>query len=415
VKAIDYNRDGKLDLFVSGRVDPWHYPRPVSSCILRNDSKNGRVKFTDVTASVAKDLQNIGMVSDAVFSDFNNDGWPDLILTGEWMPVTFLQNDHGVFKNVTANTGIGDNLGWWNSITAGDFNHDGKIDYIVGNTGLNTFYKASDKYPVYITAKDFDNNGTYDAFPSLFLKDRDGGMKEFPANTRDDIIKQMTGMRMKYQDYKSYAAATMDSVITPEMRKGAIRLKINTLQSCYLENLGNGKFKMEPLPVEAQASQVDGMVADDFDGDGNLDVIISGNDFGTEVGTGRYDALNGLLLKGDGKGNFKPLTILQSGIYIPGDGKALVKLMGANGKYLLAASQNRGPLKIFSLKKAVKTVRLEPLDTYAIITYKTGKTDKQEFYYGTSYLSQSGRFLVIDSTMKSVEITNSLGKTRSVL
>jgi len=222
-------------------------------------------------------------------------------------------------------------------------------------------------------------------------------------------------MRMKYQDYKSYAAATMDSVITPEMRKGAIRLKINTLQSCYLENLGNGKFKMEPLPVEAQASQVDGMVADDFDGDGNLDVIISGNDFGTEVGTGRYDALNGLLLKGDGKGNFKPLTILQSGIYIPGDGKALVKLMGANGKYLLAASQNRGPLKIFSLKKAVKTVRLEPLDTYAIITYKTGKTDKQEFYYGTSYLSQSGRFLVIDSTMKSVEITNSLGKTRSVL
>jgi len=414
VKAIDYNKDGKLDLFVSGRVDPWHYPRPVSSSILRNDSKNGQVKFTDVTASVAKDLQNIGMVSDAVFSDFNNDGWPDLILTGEWMPVTFLENDHGVFRNVTANTGISDKLGWWNSITAGDFNHDGKIDYIVGNTGLNTFYKASDKYPVYITAKDFDNNGTYDAFPSLFLKDKDGDMQEFPANTRDDIIKQMTGMRMKYPNYKSYAVATMDSVITPEMRKGAIRLKINTLQSCYLENLGNGKFKMEPLPIEAQISQVDGMVVDDFDGDGNLDVAISGNDFGTEVGTGRYDAFNGLLLKGDGKGNFKPLTILQSGIYIPGDGKGLVKLMGAKDKYLMAAVQNRGPLKIYSLKKAVKTIQLEPLDEYALITYKTGKTGKQEFYYGTSYLSQSGRFLVVDSTMKSVVITNSLGKKRSV-
>jgi len=191
-------------------------------------------------------------------------------------------------------------------------------------------------------------------------------------------------------------------------------LKINTLQSCYLENLGNGKFKMEPLPIEAQISQVDGMVVDDFDGDGNLDVAISGNDFGTEVGTGRYDAFNGLLLKGDGKGNFKPLTILQSGIYIPGDGKGLVKLMGAKDKYLMAAVQNRGPLKIYSLKKAVKTIQLEPLDEYALITYKTGKTGKQEFYYGTSYLSQSGRFLVVDSTMKSVVITNSLGKKRSV-
>jgi hypothetical protein len=414
VKAVDYNRDGKLDLFVSGRVDPWNYPKPVSSCILRNDSKNGKVKFTDVTPAVAKDLLNIGMISDAVFSDFDNDGWPDLILTGEWMPVTFLKNDHGVFKNVTAGTGIGNKPGWWNSIVAGDFNHDGKIDYIVGNTGLNTLYKASDKYPVYITAKDFDNNGSYDAFVSLFMKDKDGEMKEFPANTRDDIIKQMIGMRVKFKDYKSYAVATMDSVITPEMRKGAIRLNINTTQSCFLENLGNGKFKMTPLPVEAQTSQLDGMVVDDFDGDGNLDVAISGNDFGTEVGTGRYDAFNGLLLKGDGKGNFKPLTIQQSGIYIPGDGKAIVKLMGAKGNYLLAASQNKGPLKIFSLKKAVKTVRLEPLDTYAIITYKSGRTQKQEFYYGTSFLSQSARFLTVDGMMKSVEITNSLGKKRSV-
>jgi hypothetical protein len=206
----------------------------------------------------------------------------------------------------------------------------------------------------------------------------------------------------------------MDSVITPEMRKGAIRLKINTVQSCYLENLGNGKFKMEPLPVEAQTSQIDGMVVDDFDGDGNLDVAMSGNDFGTQIGVGRYDAFNGLLLKGDGEGNFKPLTILQSGIYIPGDGKALVKLMGANGKYLVAASQNKGPLKIFNLKKDLKTVRLEPLDAYATITCKNGRTYRQEFYYGTSFLSQSGRFLVIDDTMKSVQITNSLGEKRNV-
>ncbi|WP_259066709.1 VCBS repeat-containing protein [Mucilaginibacter sp. X4EP1] len=414
VKAIDYNRDGKLDLFVSGRVEPWNYPKPVSSIILRNDSKDDHIKFTDVTASVAKDLKNVGLVCDAIFTDFDNDGWPDLILTGEWMPITFLKNDHGVFKNVTDNTGIGDKYGWWNSIVAGDFNHDGKMDYIVGNTGLNTFYKASDQYPMYITAKDFDNNGSYDAFPSIFLKDKEGNLQEFPVNTRDDIIKQMIGMRVKFQNYKSFAVATMDSVITPEMRKGAIRLKANMLQSCYLQNCGNGKFTLTPLPIEAQISQLNGMVVDDFDGDGNLDVAISGNDYGTDVTTGRYDAFNGLILKGDGKGHFNPLTLQQSGVYIPGDGKALVKLQGANGNYLLAASQNKDALKVFELKRSVQTIKLQPLDVYATIKYKNGKTEKQEFYNGTSFLSQSGRFFNVDKTMASVTITDSYGHSREI-
>ena len=414
VKAADYNKDGKPDLFVSGRVDPWNYPKPVSSFILRNDSKKGHIKFTDVTPSVAKDLQNIGMVCDAIFTDFDNDGWPDLILTGEWMPVTFLKNDHGRFKDVTGNTGISNKLGWWNSISAGDFRHTGRTDYVVGNMGSNTFYKGTDKYPAYITAKDFDNNGSYDAFPSLFIKDKDGKMKEFPAQNRDDIIKQMIGMRAKFQNYKSFAVATMDSVITPEMRKGAIRLKANTNQSCYLRNDGNGKFTMIPLPVEAQISQLNGMVVDDFDGDGNLDIALNGNDYGTEVNTGRYDALNGLVLKGDGKGNFKALSILQSGIYIPGDGKALVKLMGAKGNYLLAATQNKDVMKIFELKRPVNIVKSRPADRYAIIKYKNGKTGKQEFYYGTSFLSQSGRFLNINKTMESVMIVDNYGRKRTI-
>jgi hypothetical protein len=414
VKAIDYNKDGRLDLFVSGRVEPWSYPKPVSSFILRNDSRDGHVKFTDVSTTVAKDLKNIGLVCDATFTDFDNDGWPDLILTGEWMPLTFLKNNKGVFKNVTGNTGLSNKLGWWNTITAGDFNHDGRIDYIVGNTGTNTFYKASDEYPVYITAKDFDHNDSYDAFPSVFLKDKEGVMREYPAQTRDDIVKQMIGMRVKFQNYKSFAEATMDSVLTPDMRKGALRLKANMLQSCFIRNDGNGKFTMIPLPIEAQVSQLCGMTVDDFDGDGNLDVMINGNDYGTEVTTGRYDAFNGLMLKGDGKGNFKPLTILQSGVYLPGDGRALVKLRGANGNYLLAASQNKDFMKVFELKRAVRTVSLQPLDMFAIVKYKNGKTSKIEFYNGTSFLSQSGRFFNIDRSMESVKITDNVGKVRNM-
>ncbi|AMR33757.1 RNA-binding protein [Mucilaginibacter sp. PAMC 26640] len=414
VKAVDYDKNGSLDLFVSGRVEPWNYPKPVSSFILRNDSKNGQIKFTDATPVAARGLNKIGLVCDATFTDYDNDGWPDLVITGEWMPVTFLKNDHGVFKNQTGNTGVADKLGWWNTIAGGDFDHDGDIDYIVGNTGTNTFYKASDKYPIYITAKDFDNNGSYDAIPSVFLKDKEGVLQEFPAQTRDDIIKQMISMRIKYQNYKSFAVSTMDSVLTPEMRKGAIRLKANMLGSVYLRNDGKGKFTMIPLPAEAQLSQLSGIVIDDFDGDGNLDVLLNGNDFGTEVTTGRYDAFNGLLLKGNGKGGFKPLSIMQSGIYIPGDGKALVKLRSAKGRYLIAATQYKDAMKVFELKRQVKTFKLLPADMFATIKYKNGTSAKQEFYNGQSFLSQSARFFNIDASMQSVTITDNVGHKRDI-
>ncbi len=414
VRAFDYNKDGKLDLFVSGRVDPGHYPKPVSSCILRNDSKDGVAHFTDVTNQVAPELKNIGLICDALFTDFDGDGQTDLILSGEWMPVTFLKNVNGKFKNVTASSGVADKTGWWNSIVAGDFRHTGRTDYIIGNVGLNTLYQASDKYPVYVTAKDFDGNGNYDAVPSYFLPDKDGMMKEFPVFGRDDMIKEMISTKRRFSSYKSFATATMDSIITPAMRKDALRLKANMLQSCYLRNDGNGKFTMIPLPLQAQVSVLNGMIADDFDGDGNLDVLINGNDYGTDVSVGRYDALNGLLLKGDGKGNFHPLSIMQSGIYIPGDGKALVKLEGASGKYLAAASQNKDSVKLFELNKKVHIIKVNPDDISAVIHYKDSSIQKQEFYYGTSFLSQSARFINANENVSSIVITNSKGEKRSV-
>ncbi|MEP6464800.1 MAG: FG-GAP-like repeat-containing protein [Parafilimonas sp.] len=416
VRAVDYDKDGDLDLFVAGRVDPWNYPKPVSSLILRNDSKNGLIKFTDVTKTVAPSLLNIGLVCDAVFSDFNNDGWPDLILAGEWMPITFLENDKGVFKNVTSTTGVANQIGWWNTIAAGDFDNDGDIDYIVGNAGLNTFYKASDKYPVSVYAKDFNNDGSYDAITSVYIPDNnhDENVKEFPASSRDELIKQMITMRRKYEDYKSYATATMDSVLSPDDRKGAIIYHANNLASCYVRNDGNGKFSLQKLPAQAQLSMLCGMAVSDFNGDGNLDVVINGNDYGTEVGTGRYDALNGLMLKGDGKGNFTPLSIMQSGIFIPGNGKSLVQLRNNKNECLLAAGENRGPVRVFKLKQNNNCIPVKPGDEYAIINLRNGQKRKQEFYYGVSYLSQSSRFIHIDKSIRSVQIFNNKNESRII-
>ncbi len=415
VKSIDYNRDGKPDLFVSGRVEPWQYPKPVSSFIFRNDTKNGQVKFTDVTAEVAPDLLHIGMVCDALFTDFDNDNQLDLVLTGEWMPVTFLKNTNGKFKNITSTTGISGQTGLWNSIVAGDFRHTGRNDYIVGNIGLNTLYQASEEHPVYITAKDFENNGGYVAIPSLFLPDTKGGLSEFPAVGRDEIIDRIPSLKKRYDTYKPFATATMSDIFPAAMMKDAQRLKANTLQSCYIRNDGGGKFTMIPLPKAAQVSALNGMIADDFDGDGNLDVLMNGNDYGTEVSIGRFDALNGLLLKGDGKGSFQPLSILQSGVYIPGNGKALVKLAYGKGKYLVAGSQYKDALKVFQLRRPVKTIGLHPTDQYAIIQYKNGTAEKKEFYYGTSFLSQSARFINVDSTMANLVITSTIGQSRQVV
>jgi hypothetical protein len=226
---------------------------------------------------------------------------------------------------------------------------------------------------------------------------------------RDDVIKQMIGMRSKFQNYKSFASATIDQLFSKDQLKNALVLRANNFNSSYLRNDGNNKFTLIPLPAQAEISAITGMTVEDYDGDGNLDVILNGNDYGTEVSVGRYDALNGLFLKGDGKGGFSPLSIAESGIYIPGNGKALVGLRGKNNNYLLAAGQNRGPLKVFTLKRKLHFVPLHPDDVTGVLTYRNGLSRKVEFYYGSSFLSQSGRFLKTDESMKSVTILNYAG------
>lgn len=417
VRASDYDRDGDLDLFIAGRVEPHAYPKPASSFIYRNDSNNGKILFTDVTKSIAPALINIGLTCDAVFTDFNNDGWQDMVLAGEWMSIKFFVNKNGRFTDITKNSGIDNNIGWWNSITPGDFDNDGDIDYIAGNVGLNSFYRASKDRPVSIRANDFDSNGSYDAVPSLFLLatlNKDAPWLEYPAHGRDDLIKQIISTRIKYQNYNLFANTTIDSLIPENKMKGALKLSANYMASAYLQNDGKGHFRMKELPSAAQVSVLNGMVADDFDNDGNLDVCLNTNDYGTDPTMGRYDALNGLVLKGDGKGGFKPLSILQSGIFISGNGKGLSRLRGADNSYLVAATQNRGPIQIYKSKKDIHILTANPDDQYAELTLINGKKRKVECYYGASFLSQSSRFFAVNNKVKSCIITNSKGKARSV-
>ncbi|MEJ0102615.1 MAG: VCBS repeat-containing protein [Bacteroidota bacterium] len=413
VKAVDFDNDGDLDIFIGGRVSPGRYPEPVSSFIYRNDSKNGVIKFTDVTNEVAKELKNIGLVCDALWTDFDNDGWVDLILAGEWMPVTFLKNKNGKFENITALSGVQNETGWWNSIAGGDFDNDGDIDYVIGNLGENSFYRASTEYPVSIYAKDFDNNKSYDAISTVFLKDLQGNKKEYTAQNRDDVMEQLPVLKKRFLTYKSFAETDFNHLFTKEQLKDAIALHATNFKSCFLKNTGNGKFEMIPLPAMAQLAPLYGMIADDFNDDGNLDIAVCGNDFGTEVTNGRYDAMNGLLLLGNGKGNFTAQTILQSGLFIPGDARALIKLKSADNKYLIASSQNKGPLKIFRQNTTnQKLISFQPDDKSAIITLQNGLTRKEEFYQGNSFLSQSSPFISINPFVKKAEIINNKGQKR---
>jgi len=411
VKACDFDKDGDMDLFIGGRVDPWKYPKPVSSFIYRNDAKDGIVKFTDVTAAVAPVLKNIGMVCDALWTDFDNDGWADLLIAGEWMPLKFLKNEKGKFNDITSSTGISDKTGWWNSLAACDFDNDGYMDYVAGNLGENSFLKASEKYPVSVYAKDFNNNGsTWQCIPARYIVDRDGKMKEFPVDGRDEIVDHMPFIKKNFLTYKEFASATVDKLFSDEQKKDMLKYTATWFKSSIIRNNGNGSFIMEELPAIAQLSCVYGMVVEDFDGDGNLDICLNTNDFGTIPSLGRYDALNGLMLKGNGQGDFVPLSIQQSGLFIPGNGRAFCMLAAAGGSPLFAASQNRGDLKLFRLKTGFTLVPVPAKAVAAELLLSGNKKRKVEFPFGSSFLSQSSKTVLNTKAVKQITWIGSDGR-----
>jgi len=330
------------------------------------------------------------------------------------MPITILKNNKGKFEPASQTGALSGKLGWWTSITSGDFDNDGDIDYMAGNLGLNTLMQASDGEPVSIYAKDFNNDGFFDAIPTVYFPDKDGNKKEFVFNTRDDVAKQIIQTRQRFQNYAKFSDATINEILKPEEMKDALVLRANWMKSSYIENKGEGIFDVRELPIQAQFAPIFGMVTEDFDQDGNLDVLIAGNDYGTELLVGRHDAMHGLLLKGDGKGNFTTILPENSGYCVGGDAKSLVRLASANGEMLLVASQNRNDLKFFSYKKPVKRVALAPDETTVLLQLKGGKIRKEEIGYGTSFLSQSSHSLVLPDNVESAEIIANTGKKRRV-
>ena len=406
VVAADYDGDGYLDLFVGGGIVPGFYPQTPASYILRNDHG----KFSDVTDMVAPGLRKIGMVTSALWTDIDNDGKPDLIVVGEWMPISIFHNENGKLVNITSKSELKNSEGWWTSIVSGDFDNDGDIDYIVGNWGVNTPYKASVKEPMRVCFNDFYHNGSIEPIISYY---EDG--VNYPIASWDDLIGQIPSLRKKLPTYASYAAVSMDKLLSILDKKGMQTLKCKTLHSVYLENMGNGKFVVKDLPIQAQFAPIFGMLAEDVNHDGNLDLIAVGNFYGTDVVVGRYDASTGLVLLGDGKGNFKPVNISETGFIADKDSRAIGRIEMANKTSLLLITQNSDSLKIFKEQSAGKMDRIYPKqnEASAIIFFKNGMKRKMELSFGNSYLSQSSRSIIISKDIKHIELYKSGGvKTR---
>ncbi len=416
VRAADFDKDGDLDLFVGGRLIPFEYPKPATSYILVNDSKDGEIKFS-IGKEVAPFLEDFGMVTDALWTDFDNDSWVDLVIAGEWMPLTFLRNNKGIFENVTGKSGIQNKIGWWNSLASGDFDGDGDIDYLAGNLGKNSLFNISEEYPIRVYGADFDGDKRFDVVPTVYLKNFKGEMQEVPYFGKGDMVKQLTDINVQFGKFSEFGQATIHEIFTPEQLDSAISYEANYMMTSYIENLGNGQFSIIPLPLECQVAPVYGMLAEDFNGDGYLDVLMVGNDFGIEVLQGRMDAFKGLFLKGNGKGGFNVEKFSESGFYVPGDAKALTYVLDEDGGYKVIATQNREKLKIFKMKsvdETSKVLNLEKNDCLIQFEHPDGNKIIREIYYGHSFLSQSSRRILIPSDISLVEITNFTGEKRVV-
>ncbi len=344
VIAADYDKDGDTDLFIPGRITPGYYPFPPRSYLLRND--NGF--FTDVTESSAPDLMGPGLITDARFADMDGDGDDDLVLAGEWLPVSVYINDNGRFTNATERASLGKTNGWWYSLAVADIDNDGDLDIVAGNLGHNAKYHASAEEPFHVYCADFDNSGTYDIVLAMHQDER-----MLPVRGRECSSEQMPFIKQKFPTYQQFAEADLQTVYTDEALSNALHLQAYELASCVFINNGGLQFSKQYLPMEAQISPVNNIVIYDLNEDGNQDIILSGNNYDVEVETVRYDAGVGLVLLGNGSGGFKSIPPYQSGLFTPWNVRDVKVITTVKEKKLLI-STNNGAVQRFSFNSPTK-------------------------------------------------------------
>ena len=334
----DYDGDGDLDLFIGGRLVPKNWPLTPRSVVLQND----KGKFTDVTSQVAGAFERCGMVTDLAWSDLNGDGQKELVVVGEWMPVSIFQLKNNKLEDVTGQFGLANTNGLWNRLALADLDKDGDMDLVTGNLGLNTRFAASAEAPFLCYAKDFDNNGTLDPIVAYM---EDG--KIYPLMQKEVLVKQMPILKKKFLYSKDYANATISDLWPEKDLKAGLKLSCYQLETCWWENQG-GKFVRHSLPVQTQIAPVQGIICEDFNADGNVDLLMAGNKYGFEVETNPCDAGNGTLLLGDGKGNFTWLDNTISGFWAMREARDLAMLRGAGGKRIIVVANNNSKVQIFN-------------------------------------------------------------------
>jgi hypothetical protein len=337
VVASDFDGDGDQDLFVGGRVVPWNYGKNPESLLLQND---GTGRFTDVTDEVAPELREVGMVTDAVWADATDNGRNDLIVVGEWMPITVFKNT-GERLHRAEVEGLAKSHGWWNRIAAADFDDDGNTDFVAGNLGRNTRLNADPDRPVSLYVNDFDRDGSFEPVLTRHWQE-----KEVPFVLRDRLVEAIPPLKAKVSSHEAYAEASISDLFTDRQLETAETKQVHTFSTVYIENEGEGSFSVHPLPFKAQLSPTYGIFPTDANGDGYLDVLLGGNLHGVPPNIGRLDASYGPVLRGDGNGDFTAVPTRESGFQLTGEVRDMETIETARSRLLLVV-KNDGPLQVF--------------------------------------------------------------------
>ena len=336
IALIDFDNDGRRDIFIGGRCVPGQYGIAPSSALIRN---NGSGKFTDVTQKSGSVLEGLGMVTDAKAADIDSDGREELVLVGDWMPVMVLKCLDG---KLVKQPEWKNSSGWWNCLEISDVDNDGDLDILAGNAGLNSRIKAEPERPAKLYVGDFDKNGQVECVPVYFKTDG----KAYPYFMKGELQSQIPALRKQFNLFSEYAGKSIEEVFTPEQLKDVKVLQVEECRTMLFRNDGKGNFAGEPLPLNAQLSYVFSFLVDDFNDDGQKDIFMGGNFFGLKPQAGRFDASYGTTYLGS-KNGYKYMTPAESGLFVVGEVRDIRQIRKSGGGYYVVTALNNDSLRIF--------------------------------------------------------------------